>query len=499
MRKILFLVTLFTLFVLAPSTSAQQAMDEPHPPGTLIVSKGTVYVVSDDNTQLRYFDSAEIFLSNFYSFQNVVPANDTDMAKPVAGRVEWGDGRLFNDNGTIYQVSGGEKRGFASEEIFTSYGFNFRHAMKGNLDLPVGAVINEPGQAHQAGTLVNDHGTVWLINSTGKIGIPSEVVLHSWGRNFAEVVTANASDMARPVEGVLQLRTGSLVLDQGTVWAIRGNNKFSFTSAECFTNFGFSFAQVLNGTTQEHTSLGSICSSAPASTYERTTVQTGRGNFTADIMKFNLAKGQIQVITDTANDNDCATDCAVKSVADFVKDNGGFAGINGTYFCPAASTGCAGKTNSFYWKVYNSRLGKMINANNGIKGEMPFIAINGNQISYHRLFSSFVQTGATITAGINHEPRLLEAGQIVLNEDSLTTGEKTTKTSRVAIGFQEQMIYVVAIKSATIPDLAAVMQSLGVDYAMHLDGGGSTAMYYEGEYKAGPGRNVPNAIIFKRQ
>jgi len=40
------------------------------------------------------------------------------------------------------------------------------------------------------------------------------------------------------------------------------------------------------------------------------------------------------------------------------------------------------------------------------------------------------------------------------------------------------------------------MQSLGAENAMNLDGGGSVAMVYNGSYKVGPGRNLPNAIIF---
>src|SRR5262249_24803912 len=147
---------------------------------------------------------------------------------------------------------------------------------------------------------------------------------------------------------------------------------------------------------------------------------------------------------------------------------------------------------------YNSRLGNMINDSNGIKGEMPFIAVNNTQVRYHPLYSSFLNTNSSITAGINSEPRLVENGAVVLNEPALDPGERTAKTTRVGIGLKEDTVYIVAAHSATIPDLAAVMQAMGLDYAMALDVGSSTGMYYDGEYKVGPGRNVPNAIIFKR-
>lgn len=49
-------------------------------------------------------------------------------------------------------------------------------------------------------------------------------------------------------------------------------------------------------------------------------------------------------------------------------------------------------------------------------------------------------------------------------------------------------------KAATVGDLAAIMQTMGVDNGLNLDGGGSSALYYGG-YKVGPGRSLPNAII----
>jgi uncharacterized protein YigE (DUF2233 family) len=91
----------------------------------------------------------------------------------------------------------------------------------------------------------------------------------------------------------------------------------------------------------------------------------------------------------------------------------------------------------------------------------------------------------------------VENGAVVVNEQALVLAEKT-KTSRVGLGVKEHVVYVAVVSSATVRDLAYVMQTLGMEYAMNLDGGGSTAMVYDGEYKAGPGRNVPNAIIFKK-
>ena len=60
-------------------------------------------------------------------------------------------------------------------------------------------------------------------------------------------------------------------------------------------------------------------------------------------------------------------------------------------------------------------------------------------------------------------------------------------------------IFLVIAYNATVPELADIMQTLKVDDALNLDGGGSAAMIYNGEYMVGPGRNIPNAIIFAEE
>ncbi|MCL4385616.1 MAG: phosphodiester glycosidase family protein [Cyanobacteria bacterium] len=42
------------------------------------------------------------------------------------------------------------------------------------------------------------------------------------------------------------------------------------------------------------------------------------------------------------------------------------------------------------------------------------------------------------------------------------------------------------------------MTTLGLQNAINLDDGGSTALWYGG-YKAGPGRNLPNVVLFLKK
>lgn len=242
------------------------------------------------------------------------------------------------------------------------------------------------------------------------------------------------------------------------------------------------------------TTTSSGSASTANSTYERKTIVTSRGSFLADVIALNLASGGIKVHTDTASDNDCTDNCPAKSLSSYIGGLGGFAGINGTYFCPPDYASCAGQTNSFYWKIKNSRIGKMINANNGLGVGDPFLTFSSSGPGTY--YSTWGSASQSVFSGINSKPRLVQGGAIVLQDSDMDDKQRYTKSNRGGLGLKGQTLYAVIAKSATVPDLAAVMQALGVDTALNIDGGGSSAMYYNGSYKVGPGRSLPNAVIF---
>jgi len=233
------------------------------------------------------------------------------------------------------------------------------------------------------------------------------------------------------------------------------------------------------------------------STYTYTVVNTAYGNFNAHIMTFNLASGEIRVVTDTGNDEDCADNCNVLPLANYVNRNGGFAGIHGTYFCPADYGSCADKKGWFFWKVFNTRLSRMINEGNGLGEWNGFYAFNS--AGYPRFFPAWIQgveSGFPIYAGINSGPTLISGGAYTLNEGVLDTKQLSTKSARGAIGLKGTTFYAVVVTGATVPDSGRVMESLGVDNSVVVDGGGTVAMIYNGAYKVGPGRSMPNALVF---
>lgn len=66
------------------------------------------------------------------------------------------------------------------------------------------------------------------------------------------------------------------------------------------------------------------------------------------------------------------------------------------------------------------------------------------------------------------------------------------------IAAKGNMVYIGVVNNAAMGESAKVMKALGMDEALNLDEGGSTA-FWSGGYIAGPGRNIPNAVLFVRR
>lgn len=231
--------------------------------------------------------------------------------------------------------------------------------------------------------------------------------------------------------------------------------------------------------------------------YSQQTINTDRGAFTVRLLTIDL--NQYRMVVDTAADGDCENDCPVLSLEEYVARNAGVAGIHGTYFCPTAYSTCAGKTNSFYFKIHNGRIDQHINWSNGLGNYLPFLRISsGGTLSWHDTWES--ASGVDMSTGISCRPHLVENGSIVLTANDLDSDkEAVSKLSRGFIGHIGQTIYAGVILSGNLYDSAAVSEALGLEDSFNLDGGGTTALFHNGAYKAGPGRAMPNAIIFKKK
>lgn len=246
--------------------------------------------------------------------------------------------------------------------------------------------------------------------------------------------------------------------------------------------------------TKEPVSTAAV-SGPPGAGLSNITVATEKGNFKAMVFAVDLTNAKI--VTDTADDSDCANDCKTLTLKEFVEKNNGFAGVNGSYFCPDTYPECASKKNSFDFPVYNSRLNKWINQRNLFWDSRAIVYTDGTGIHYLQNAKEF--TGG-LSAGMVNYPGILDSGSIQLSEDQAGLSDKQkAKGQKVGIGIRDNYnVMIVIAQDVTMLEFAHIFKSLGAVKALNLDTGGSTALYYNGNYVAGPGRNIPNAIIFTR-
>ncbi len=424
----------------AKSSFALESVGQAHTAGSLISIGQTVWRISDDGFSRQAIDSLEKFYSYRYSFSKVLSANSNDMDLQDKGIMTWGDGVLFNDQGTVYQVSSQSKNPFVSAAVFLGQGFKFSNVKSGNLSsLPIGKVINDSSARHLPGTfLIDSTGTVWIQNLSSATAFSSAESFFAAGGSFTEIVPANVND-------------------------------------------GLSVSQPIP--------------LSQNSAYSQQNISTSVGTFKVESATFNLSSNKIRVLTDSATDSDCITGCSVASLNAFVAANNGQSGMNGTYFCPTAYPDCANKTNSFYAKIIDTKRAKDVNANIEYGKDFPFITFNSSGTAkYYSTWSEYKNSGNIAYAGIGYFG-LVENGSVSLKTQLLDDKQKNSRLTQGALGLKGQTLYLVHVFGATVPEQASVLQAMGLDYAVLLDGGGSTALMYQGAYKSGPGRDIANAVI----
>lgn len=237
----------------------------------------------------------------------------------------------------------------------------------------------------------------------------------------------------------------------------------------------------------------------------RQLVKTERGDFYVDIVEIALSKLRLQVVTDTAGVEKCSGNCPVKPLSDYVNNHKAFAAVNGSYFDTGSRPGY------YFSPVYNTLSARLMNEDQTkYPTTGPVMAFDENNKFYYFPTSAEFKnvanfeslTGKKLSAAISNKPRLIENGENVLKSSEMDAYQKTGLTWRNAIGYTKAgvnpdgTVYLVFVRNATVTDLAAVMKALKMDYAMNLDGGSSSALHYNNEYKIGPGRNIPNALLF---
>lgn len=231
----------------------------------------------------------------------------------------------------------------------------------------------------------------------------------------------------------------------------------------------------------------------PGSGYSRQAVNVEGQNFTVSMVAADL--NTTKVIVDTASDSDCKDNCPVMPLGDYVSRSGAYAGINGSFFCPADYPSCSGKTNSFDTLVMNKNK-HYFNSDNNVYSTVPAAIFSQGSA---RFVGQTLEWGRDtgVDSVIANYPLLVSGNNINFTENP---GEPKfgQKGPRTFLANKGSTVYIGIVHNATMGESAKVLHALGMGSALNLDEGGSTALWYEG-YKAGPGRNIPNAVLFIRR
>ncbi len=236
-----------------------------------------------------------------------------------------------------------------------------------------------------------------------------------------------------------------------------------------------------------------VTNNPPSSgSYSRQAVASDVGNFQVDIVAGDLSSTRI--IVDTASDSTCKDNCPVLPLATYVARSGAYAGVNGSYFCPATYPTCAGKTNSFDLLVMNKNK-TYFNSDNNVYSTNPAVVFGG---SYIKFVTAAQQLGrdTNIDGILSNYPLLIFNSQISFGGNS--DPKQGSKGNRSFVANRGNTAYIGVVRNATVLEVAHVLKTMGMDNALNLDDGGSTALW-SGGYKVGPGRDLPNVILFVKK
>jgi hypothetical protein len=247
-------------------------------------------------------------------------------------------------------------------------------------------------------------------------------------------------------------------------------------------------AQVKTSTPQNITQSNT----PPGSGFSVQSVSTDNGSFTVYIVAADL--NSTRVIVDTASNSDCTNNCPTLPLSDYVTRSGAYAGINGSYFCPAEYPSCAGKTGSFDTLLMNKNK-VYFNSSNNVYSTNPAVIFSGSSA---RFVGQALEWGrdSGVDAVLSNYPLLVSGGNVVYTGGG--DPKFAPKGPRDFVAAKGNMVYIGVIFSASMQDSAKVLKALGMENALNLDEGGSTALW-SGGYKVGPGRNIPNALLFVRK
>ncbi len=371
---------------------------------------------------------------------------------------------------------------------------------------------------------VEESGEAWYVNPVDLrryyLGRPTDAfnIMRQLGLGITESDFQQIAQAEMPVSGNLDLArrlSGRIILQvekNGEAWYINPLNLKKYylgrpTDAfNIMRQLGLGISR--HNLAQIHKPGGSE-SINQYSSYQHQKLTLEGSTFSLDIIEIDLSNPNLKIKTLAAGDIPCLGTCPAKSLADYVFSHNAFTGFTGSYFCTGSS--CGGN-NYYFFPVYDSQRQLMIN-DDQLKywTTGPLIAFDENNRFYYfkdsRDFKSQAnfetQYGVKLQAAIGNKPRLLENSFNTLIDWEVDVSQRNSRLRRNAIAYRDDpqnpgqgKLSLISVNTASLDDLVRILQHLGFEYALNIDGGYSSAMIYNGEYMLGPGRNLPNAIIF---
>ena len=135
------------------------------------------------------------------------------------------------------------------------------------------------------------------------------------------------------------------------------------------------------------------------------------------------------------------------------------------------------------------------NSGNNVYSGNPAVIFGGNYIRFVGTVSEWGRdTGPN--GVLSNFPLLLSGENISFGGDE--DPKKGSKGNRSFVGATGSTVYIGVVHNATVAEAARVLSAMGMQGALNLDSGGSTALWNSG-YKVGPGRDIPNALLLVRK
>jgi len=200
----------------------------------------------------------------------------------------------------------------------------------------------------------------------------------------------------------------------------------------------------------------------------------------AYVVTVDLNCRRISLVPQTSNGH-------YKSFRRFINESRPVAAINGTFFDPATATIICNLISGGKL-LSEGRVGHSLRIDKDNKAQLVSTAGKPG-----RLFNL-----SQWVFGLSSGPTLLRAGQYVMAPRSEGFRDPgllgIAPRSAIGITAHNKLVLVTVRKPVRLARLAWMLKSLGAQDALNLDGGSSTALYYQGRYVTRPRRMLTNIV-----